>query len=165
MTSTTATATFRHPLIAGFVEEAKRAGVPEHLVGQFVQQKYRLAFGCAATVPLLGGITAESQFVVLSDEEADALTKPDGAQEVLSALERRLDEAIAGVPDGVACGAFVKLDSRSPKDALVASTADAALCESVFERIRYHAKVAGIDNLAGRRLPAHCALNGLMGAL
>lgn len=153
---------FRHPLIAGIVEEGKKLGVPEHIFGPYVQNRYRLSFGISATADMLRGITAESRFVSLDDAETEALAKGEEGP-VLAGIERRIDEALATVPGAATEGAFVKLDSRSPKDALVGDVRSEGVRALVVEHIKKHAAISGVA--PGQKMPAQCALNGLMAAL
>eukprot|EP01112_Ceratiomyxa_fruticulosa_P009716 TRINITY_DN2547_c0_g1_i12.p1 TRINITY_DN2547_c0_g1~~TRINITY_DN2547_c0_g1_i12.p1 ORF type:complete len:395 (+),score=74.77 TRINITY_DN2547_c0_g1_i12:744-1928(+) len=125
---------FRSPLIVSR-EFVLAKGVPEHLVGIWMTQAYRLGFGVSSWYDRLAPYTFPSNFVQLTPEEIQAIlreaeivyqqkfTEGDSSEweytqenrDMLLNLEGRLDVAVD--PFRVN-GCFVKLNSRSPKDVI-----------------------------------------------
>ena len=108
-------------------EEIEAKGVSHHEVEQYRRFVYKQAFGLDTWYNgSLKEYTFETEFVELSETEIDAMVKgsqfldiekplSSDQQLALDELEKRLDTAI-GKFGGT--GAFVKLSTRSPKDAI-----------------------------------------------
>ena len=108
-------------------EEIEAKGVSHHEVEQYRRFVYKQAFGLNTWYNgSLKAHTFETQFVELSEAEIDAMTKGSqflGIEKPLSSdqqlaldeLEKRLDVAIKEFGEA---GAFIKLNTRSPKDAV-----------------------------------------------
>ena len=108
-------------------EEIEAKGVPHHEVEQYRRFVYKQAFGLDTWYNgSLKEHTFETQFVELSETEIDAMVrgsqfldieKPlsSDQQLALDELEKRLDGAVETFGEA---GAFVKLSTRSPKDAI-----------------------------------------------
>ena len=108
-------------------EEIEAKGVSHHEVEQYRRFVYKQAFGLDTWYSgSLKEHTFETEFVELSETEIDAMVRGSqflGIEKPLSSdqqlaldeLEKRLDTAIGKFGDA---GAFVKLSTRSPKDAI-----------------------------------------------
>jgi len=101
-------------------KEWKEAGVPLDLAGNYCQQKYRLAFGIRSwyNERVLQEASYPTLFIPLTQCDVEALISAyskntSEEQNIhLHDLSGRLDTAIKSFSNG----AFLKLDSRSPKD-------------------------------------------------
>lgn len=108
-------------------EEIKAKGVAHHEVEQYRRFVYKQAFGLNTWYDgSLKEHTFETEFVELSEAEIDAMvigsqflgiekSLSSDQQLVLDELEKRLDTAIKKFGE---TGAFIKLNTRSPKDAI-----------------------------------------------
>ena len=108
-------------------EEIEAKGVAHHEVEQYRRFVYKQAFGLNTWYDgSLKEHTFETQFVELSEAEIDAMVRgsqflgiekslSSDQQLVLDELEKRLDTAIKKFGEA---GAFIKLNTRSPKDAV-----------------------------------------------
>ena len=108
-------------------EEIEAKGVSHHEVEQYRRFVYKQAFGLNTWYDgSLKEHTFETQFVELSEAEIDAMTRGSqflGIEKSLSSdqqlaldeLGKRLDTAIRKFGEA---GAFIKLNTRSPKDAV-----------------------------------------------
>jgi len=121
-------------------------GLPKddvELVRRFVFQQ---GFGIETWYERLSGHTFETDFISLSEEEVRAIVRlsdfahfdsefgaaTEEDKKVLEKLCERLDQSIGKWGDD---GAFVKLDTRSPKDAVVDRTKDEAHVNHILEMV------------------------------
>lgn len=108
-------------------EEIEAKGVSHHEVEQYRRFVYKQAFGLNTWYNgSLKEHTFETEFVELSETEIDAMVKgsqflgiekslTSEQQSALDELEKKLDAAIGKFGES---GAFIKLNTRSPKDAI-----------------------------------------------
>ena len=108
-------------------EEIEAKGVPHHEVEQYRRFVYKQAFGLNTWYSgSLKEHTFETEFVEVSESEIDAMVRGSqflGIEKSLSSdqqlaldeLEKRLDTAIEKFGEA---GAFIKLNTRSPQDAI-----------------------------------------------
>jgi len=108
-------------------EEIEAKGIPHHEVEQYRRFVYKQAFGLNTWYNgSLKEHTFETEFVELSEREIDAMVRGSqflGIEKTLSSdqqlaldeLEKRLNTAVEKFGEA---GAFIKLNTRSPKDAV-----------------------------------------------
>mmetsp|Transcript_9499 Transcript_9499/g.10498 ORF Transcript_9499/g.10498 Transcript_9499/m.10498 type:complete len:378 (-) Transcript_9499:58-1191(-) len=151
-------------------EDAIKAGVPENDIGVYCQQKYRLAFGITSWYNQLSTHTFKTEFVQLDVNDVNALLSLTDANgnvdtitdaeilELLSSLTKRIDTALSNFDNGV----FIKLDSRSPKDALSLEFDDDNVKQSIVDEIK---RLSKCNDDAKPTVATKEALSGLLIAL
>jgi hypothetical protein len=107
---------------------------------QFRRMRYQNSFGISSWYEALREHTFASQFVSVSSATARALLdahrdKPHDAA-LLSALAQQIEAAMRALPDGGRAGAFVKLNTRSPKDVPLYDFDNAELRRLLDERLQ-----------------------------
>jgi len=130
---------FSHPLFPS-LEFITQKGVSEDLVGLYGQQYYRLAFGVSTWYQTIKEHTFESVFIDLDENIINQLinaftnrkSSNNGLEKELNSLENSLDDAIHLFGNE---GAFIKLESRSPKDAIFDNTVSEKIKNDIKEEI------------------------------
>jgi len=127
-------------------EEILELGVPEHSVELYRRSHYTSSYGISSWYDDLKEHTFKTVFVDLTFDEAGAIlsrsyNKTEATQDELDTLEHlkeKIDEALEQFPNG----AFMKLNTRSPKDVPVYATKDEQLKELLKEELT---KVTGLS--------------------
>eukprot|EP00727_Mastigamoeba_balamuthi_P009771 m51a1_g5416 hypothetical protein (353) ;mRNA; f:124055-125431 len=99
-------------------QQVRDLGVPEHHAENYRRHYYRKSFALPTWAPALAAHTFRTASVPLTFAEGSAIyaahhKRSDEGRDAMAGLLRKLDEALGQfAPDG----AFIKLDTRSPKD-------------------------------------------------
>ena len=119
-------------------EEALDAGVQASEVETYKRYAYQQAFGLQSWYEALRDHTYETWFVELDAAETSALHRAasagriEGERQALASAQARVDEALALAGPS----AFVKLNTRSPKDVVMGADGDPAVVDVVLGRVR-----------------------------